>query len=109
MSQFKNAREVIQALLDGKKVRWFKWENNQYVRVTDRGIIDSSGVYYSVDFADPSEWEILEETPERWEWLIRHKSTGKMLISDDIQTEAEINGLYAESNWEIVKKLRGPF
>ena len=56
-----NQREIMQALLDGKKVRRKCWEQDSYVHfVDDRVFENKTGLTYG-DFSNVRAWELYEE------------------------------------------------
>jgi len=68
-----NSREAVQALLDGKKVRYNKWDKSEYIEMEKEStdIKDERGdpQAWNLECYDSSGWELYEEplvhlTPE---------------------------------------------
>jgi len=62
-----NSREAVQALLDGKKVRYNKWDKSEYIEMEKEStdIKDERGNphVWNLECYDCSGWELYEESP----------------------------------------------
>jgi hypothetical protein len=101
-----NSREAVQALLDGKKVRYYKWDKSEYIEMynVSTRLIDEDGDphYWNLECYDCSGWELYEEspvhlTPEDVGRRARLRNGNIVLLTwcaKDGQTFSSPNGIY---------------
>lgn len=85
-------REVLQALLDGKKVRRRSWSAENYIHLVDNDLVyDIGELVITVDFSDGN-WEVyVEPKPKKtvWQWRYKSGSSKRWRINLVLLTEAE--------------------
>ena len=101
-----NSREAVQALLDGKKVRYKDWDPSEYVEMEKEStdIKDERGdpQGWNLECYDSSGWELYEEspihlTPEDVGRRARLRNGNIVLLTwcaKDGQTFSSPNGIY---------------
>jgi hypothetical protein len=65
---FTTTQEILRALADGKKVRRMAWHPREYIRMSDKGIVDEADNLYSSTFDCPANWEIYSEHKPKVKW-----------------------------------------
>ena len=91
-------REAMQALLDGKKVRWDSAQYSTYVFLTDRGIVDNRGQCSTPHFDSViNKFYIYEEPkPKKKVWQWRFKKYQGWQIDHYLYDEAEAKIAYEQ-------------
>lgn len=91
---FKNQKELMEALIAGKKIRVRSWDKDEYIYLNDRSIIVSNeGEPFSLSMTNPIVWDVFEEPKkleEVYQWRFRKPEShdkiwniSSLLISKD--------------------------
>lgn len=99
-----NQKEIMEALLSGKKIRAKEWCKSEYVYLKGNNIIDENGEVFSVDFGVSYNYEIYEEPKkqvEKFLWNVRFNHSKVWQLSAYYLTEKEMEEYYKVENYEL--------
>lgn len=107
----KNQREIYEALLSGKKIRFLGWELTEYVCLDEEGnTVDEIGKScHSIHVGNARSWSIYEEPKKKkkyWSWFIENLNNGEFYASPGLYDE---NGVDPKGNalageFKLIKK-----
>jgi len=85
-----NNREAIQAMLDGKKVRDYRWEPCRFVSYYNDALRTEDDIHFNINsYGIGDDWEIYKEPKKKvkmWQWVIKHSASGRICITDGFYT-----------------------
>ena len=68
MQNYKSARELFLALLDGKKVRQKSWHKDSFIQFNGNNVVtDTNGIVVTFSFGH-NDWEEYLSPEEHWDW-----------------------------------------
>lgn len=103
--RFSSQREIYQALLDGKKLRYEAWEGYQYICLAGPLIVDQYHSKASYGFEEPSQWELYTEPKKMktvWEWLCQLKG-GVSSVCGVLYTEEQAQLAFPPERYTLTK------
>lgn len=106
----KNVAEIMQAILDGKKITSVKWQNDSYLQMVAGDIADQLGNNYALSFLTPKNWKLWEEPKKKWEpkggnYYLSYSNT--VVKDDNLENHTNIVGcgFKTQKQAEVAAKL----
>jgi len=55
---FESHKELMEALLSGKRIKQYRWDDNSHIKLGDDMVVDEELADYEFDFNRPNDWTL---------------------------------------------------